>query len=225
MEPQKTIPFDNPTEFEGVEITGSDRDAAERRLTTLLKVNADFVRKNSRYDSFEDQLEAELMVNPISSEKAFGYFGALLGSFPPASFFARFLFETDPFSRGDGWITILLLVVTIVTALTGYFSGKLIGKVVTSLEKYPWWAMIFLLPFVGFLWGMISGAAGGFFIFIIGAVFGAAIGGAVGAIALPVFAVFHRILKRGDQIEQKEFLPIAFGITLTISALILGLPV
>ena len=165
------------------------------------------------------------MENPLTTEKAFSYFGLLLGAIPPAALFGRFLFEADTFNKGEGWIVLILLLVNIMSAVTGYFSGKLVGKVVLSLEQYPWWAMLFMMPLLGLLWGIVGGGVGGFFFFIIGAFFGAIIGGIVGAAALPVFSVFHRIFKKGDKMDYDEFLPVAFGITLAISALILGYPV
>ncbi len=83
--------------------------------------------------------------------------------------------------------------------------------------------MILALPFVGILWGILSGGAGGAVILLFGAIFGAILGGIVGSFALPVFTILHRLLKKGDQIERKHFLPLAFGITFIISAFMLGL--
>lgn len=83
--------------------------------------------------------------------------------------------------------------------------------------------MLLALPFVGILWGILAGGAGGIIIFVVGAVFGAMLGAAVGSVALPVFAIFHRLLKTGEFIDRRQFLPLAFGITLIISAFILGL--
>ncbi|NNE98413.1 MAG: hypothetical protein HKN25_05255, partial [Pyrinomonadaceae bacterium] len=75
------------------------------------------------------------------------------------------------------------------------------------------------------LWGVLSGGAGGLFIFLIGAVFGAMIGGMVGSVGLSAFAILHRILKRGDLMSRDLFYPLAFGVTFAICALILGLTV
>ena len=126
--------------------------------------------------------------------------------------------------RDEGlWVFALLLLVNVGSATAGYFSGKLVGKAVLSLEKQPWWAMLFVMPLLGFMWGVVSGAAGGFLFFVIGAIFGAMIGGAVGAAALPLFSIFHRIFKRGEEMDRKHFLPVAFGITFVICAFILGL--
>ncbi len=79
------------------------------------------------------------------------------------------------------------------------------------------------LPFVGILWGIMAGGAGGIISFVVGAFFGPLIGSLVGAAALPFFSIFHRLLKRGDKMENKHFLPLAFGIAFIISAFFLGL--
>jgi hypothetical protein len=70
---------------------------------------------------------------------------------------------------------------------------------------------------------MMAGGAGGIIIFGVGAFFGAMVGSLVGSVALPFFSIFHRLLKRGDKIESKHFLPLAFGIAFIISAFFLGL--
>ncbi len=175
------------------------------------------------FASNRERLEAELMTHPISSEKAFAYFGVLLGALPPAALFTRFMLDTKGFRSEDAWLIGVFAIVNIVSSVVGYFSGKLIAKIVHNLEKSSWTAMIMLLPFVGILWGILAGGAGGAVIFLIGAFFGAFIGGIVGSFALPVFSIFHRLLKKGDQIERKHFLPLAFGITLIVSAFMLGL--
>ncbi|MCB1025086.1 MAG: hypothetical protein KDB79_11885, partial [Acidobacteria bacterium] len=121
------------------------------------------------------------------------------------------------------WLVLLMLVVNLAAAAVGFFSGKVVGRIVFSLEKYPWPSMMFLMPFIGILWGMAAGGIAGLFIFVFGAIFGAVIGGAVGGVALPLFAAFHRMLKSGEMIERKVYLPVAFGITFVICAFILGM--
>lgn len=174
-----------------------------------------------------EHLEAELMKSPLGTEKAIAYFGAMLGLFPPFALFSRFLFENfkTPTASDDFWIIPLLLFVNFVCMVVGYFSGKMVGKIVVELEKHSWSSMLLTMPFIGVLWGIITGAAGGIFIFVIGAFAGAAVAAAVGAVALPAFAIFHRWLKRGDSIEEKHFFPIALGISCIITALILGLKI
>src|SRR5688500_13565163 len=108
-------------------------------------------------------------------------------------------------------------------AIGGYFSGKVVARIVNDLNLLSVAHSILLLPFLGLIWGMIAGASGGVFFFVFGAVAGAVLGGPVGAVALPAFALLHRSLKRGDMIERSQYLPVAFGVTLTICSFILGL--
>lgn len=174
------------------------------------------------YRSEREKLEAEMMKNPLGFEKAYAYFGLLLGIFPPLVIFCKILFNTGG-SRNDGFIFLLFGFVNLITACVGYFSGKFIGYNMRSLEKTSWSKMILTSPFLGLIWGILAGGAGGVFIFIFGAFIGAFIGGLVGAIAITFFAIFHRLLKKGEMIETKHFLPLAFGTVFTICSFILGL--
>lgn len=185
----------------------------------MLAASLEYERENSMYRTPEERYEAQLMKNPITTQKAVSYFGAMLGLFPPFAMFSKYLFQGHNAEPG---IVVLLILVNIVCTVAGYFSGKLLGKSVSNLEQLSWNQMLFAMPFVGVLWGIITGSLGGVFIFIIGAFFGAFIAGVVGGIALPAFAILHRALKKGDVIEEKVFFPIALGITSIITAFILG---
>lgn len=174
------------------------------------------------YKSEREKIEAGFMRRPLDTSKAFSYFGLMLGTLPPAAIFAKFLSET--FNRnGEVWIIGFILIINIITAVVGYFSGKLVGKMVRDLENYSWLSMTLISVFVGIFWGVMAGGAGGVIVFLFGALFGAVFGAMVGGAALPVFTIFHRLLKKGEMIELKHFLPLAFGITFTICAFILGL--
>ena len=200
----------------------ADDQATLRRLEVLLVENAETARSQNSYRTDREKFESELMQHPLSPDKVFSFFGLMLGTLPPATVFARFILETRTFESRDVWVIGVLVIVNIVTAIVGYFSGKLIAKMVTGVENYRWPIMIMILPLIGLLWGIMAGGAGGFVIFVFGAIFGAFIGGAVGAAALPIFVLFHRLMKRGDMIEAKHFLPLALGITLSICTFILG---
>ncbi len=171
------------------------------------------------YRSDREKLEAELMKNPLSLEKTFSYFGLILGALPPAAMFIRFAID----GRLDGWVFGVMFIINLISAIVGFFSGKVVAKTVRFFETKSWSAMILALSFVGLFWGMISGGAGGIIIFIFGAFFGAILGGIVGSIALPLFTILHRLMKKGENIELKHFLAIAFGITFVICGFILGL--
>jgi hypothetical protein len=121
------------------------------------------------------------------------------------------------------WIPALLLLVNAGSAVTGFLTGKMVGRAMSKINRIHPVHRVFALVAVGLLWGMAAGAGGGVFIFLVGAIAGAVIGGLVGAVALPVFAILHNLLRRGDAIDKRHLLPLAFGVTLTICAFIFGL--
>ncbi|MGH7783742.1 MAG: hypothetical protein ACREO5_07880 [Candidatus Binatia bacterium] len=221
MEFGNTRTIDRKPDLANVEFQLAVDETAGKRLEILLNANAETARRKRAYPSQQEKFESELIKRPLNAEKAFSYFGLMLGIFPPATLFTRFVIESRMLSDG-AWFIGILLIVNVVSAVVGFFSGKWIARLVASVEKLTWIEMILLLPFIGFLWGMMAGGAGGFIIFFVGAVFGGAIGGMVGAAALPFFVIFHRLLKRGDLMEVKHFLPIALAITLSICSFILG---
>lgn len=191
----------------------------------MLKLNHETALEKETFHDEAERFEATLIENPLTTKQVFSQFGLMLGLFPPMAMFGKFAYHSflkNPYND-DTWIIFLLLVVNFVCAVTGYYSGRLIGQIVSQIEKLNWTSMLLIAPFIGILWGVMTGAAGGVFIFVIGAFFGAAIASFVGAVALPILTIFHRLLKKGDVIERDQFLPIAMGITLLISALILGL--
>ena len=223
--------IDEQIDFTNFEGFNKGDELTERRLNSLLIQNTEYERQSQIYSSEREKVEAELMKNPLSPERVFSYFGLLLGTFLTAVFFL----EISPPHISAGQITVLLLINTI-PALIGYLSGKIVGKWVSHLEKSPWRTMMAVMPFLGLLWGSLSVGTFMFLVgiavcilgnltfsdpaFITGVIYSAITGGTVGTVVLPVFAVFHRLLKRGDKMDRKNFLPIAFGITFVVSAFI-----
>lgn len=225
MEYKPTQTASRATNFSSLNLgSESENDLVQARLNKLLAVNAEIEREKKSFRDEQEKLEAELMKNPIATETSLAYFGAMLGLFPPFAIFSRIIFEKFRFpgSSDDFWLIPLLLFVNLVCVTVGYFSGKLIGKIVKDLEKISWTKMLLATPFIGILWGLMTGAAGGVFIFVIGAFVGAVIASAIGSLALPAFTIFHRLLKKGEMIEEKHFFPIALGVTGIITAFILG---
>ena len=217
--PAKTIARQQFTSFDE---SNRENNSTDQRLSYLLELNAKTAQEKKLYKSDREKLEAGFMRRPLDTSKAFAYFGLILGILPPAAIFAKFLSQS-PNNNDKFLIAGFILVMNIITAVVGYFSGKLIGRMVKESETYSWHTMILLMPFVGMLWGIMAGGAGGAIVFLIGAIFGAIIGAMVGAAAIPAFTIFHRLLKKGEMIEFKHFMPLAFGIAFTICAFILGL--
>jgi len=226
MDTARTLVTDRQFTFDAFTTSGAYEDEdklAEKRLNKLLEVNDETRRRKAMFRSEREELEAALMSNPYSIKRAFSYFGLLLGTFTPAAMFARFIIDARVFQSNDFWILGVMFLINLLAAAAGYYSGRLIGRIVSEAEKISWTKMILTLPFIGILWGTLAGGAGGIIVFFFGAIFGAGLGAAVGSVALTAFTIFHRLLKRGDKIEQKHFLPLAYGITFIISAFILGL--
>lgn len=222
MDARNTQTANRQTNFDEITLRRKDGEIVRQRLDLLLAANAETERQKVLYKSDREKTEADLMKNPLTSEKTFAYFGLLLGTFPPAAFFIKFAIDSRIVFGEEAWILGVLFIVNLITAVVGYFSGKLIAGSVRETEKYSWHAMFLVLPFIGMFWGMMAGGAGGAIIFIFGAFFGAILGALVGGTALPIFTIFHRLMKRGDVVELKHFLPLAFGITFAICSLILG---
>ena len=207
---------DNFTQYANFDGGG---ELVNERLKSLLALNAETARKKEMYHSEREFLEAEMMKSPLSLSQTYSYFGLMLGVFPPAAMFIRFAID----GRLDAWVFGVMFVINLISAVVGFFSGKLIAKSVNYFEKLSWVKMILGLPLLGLLWGMIVGGAGGIIVFLFGAFFGAILGGIVGSVALPGFTIFHRWLKKGESIEMKHFLPVALGVTFIICSFILGL--
>jgi hypothetical protein len=199
-----------------------DDRVVEQRLGELLKRNADIAHEKSLYRTQGERIDSSLMTSPIDSRKAYSYFGLMIGSLPPLAMLFNWI---GGLARVDGLFVLLLLttVAAGATGAVGYSTGRYIPAAVKYASRFGFPNHLLFLSMFGFAWGAISGAIGGLFLFVIGAVPGSIVGGVVGATVLPVLATLHSLMRRGDLIEMKHFLPISFGITLTLCAFILGL--
>ncbi len=193
------------------------------RLDQLLVANAEVTRRKRFSISEREELEAAIMIHPVSPEKSYAYFGLMLGSLPPAAIIFA-IFSSSGLNNSDGsWLIGLMMAANVLTAIAGYLSGKLVSDSVRQIREFSIWTQFALLPLIGLSWGAISGGIGGAVILFYGGFIGALFGGAVGLVALPIFVVLNRYLSYADAIERKHFLPITSGITFTICGLILGL--
>jgi hypothetical protein len=195
----------------------------EARLNWLLRANAEIASSKENYLSDMERMEADLMRYPIPAREAFAYFGSFLGGIPLFTVILRVLFSSPVADSGKFGLLFLMALVAAAASAVGYFSGKTLGPIVLKIERFRWSTMLPLLPLVGFIWGAIAGAGGGLIAFGVGAVFGIFVGGIVGALAVPFFIVIHRLLRRGDSIELKHFLPVSLGIVMVLCAFVLGM--
>lgn len=92
-----------------------------------------------------------------------------------------------------------------------------------AVERDSWSLMVIESVIIGFLWGLGTGAAGGFLIYGFGAIVGAICAIPVGALAFGLFIPLHRLLSRGGMIDARHLWPLASGVVMVITALILGM--
>lgn len=199
-----------------------EQDLVDDRLKYLLLLNKANARRRSLYRSDREMRESALMANPITMEKAYSRFGLFLGLFPTTAIFIQVLGDIS-FLEGSLIFPLLFLAAIAGTSVAGYLTGGVAARAVRNALKRRLSVSLSLLPLIGFVWGAVSGALGGLFLFGIGAVFGGIFGAVIGTVAVPVFALTHNLLRKGDFIEQKHFLPLALGNAITVSALLLGL--
>jgi hypothetical protein len=190
-------------------------------LNWLINANAAAESRLSRA-----HLEEALMMmrRPVSIERSYALFGLLLGAFPSAAIFLK-LFGSHSSSLKiliSGW-SLLFLLSSIACGLAGRFIGSKFSQMAEPLERGSWSKLLFSSPMIGVLWGAITGAFGGFILFGFGAIFGALFAIPVGLLAFLLFMPLHRLLAHGGMIEAQHLWPLACGVTLTLTALILGL--
>ncbi|MDT5158398.1 MAG: hypothetical protein QOH51_2755 [Acidobacteriota bacterium] len=166
----------------------------------------------------------------LTTEEAYAWFGTFLGLFPTFALFARIyraaLLEgiTGHLPAADGFVfwALLFLVMNAICCLVGRKFGALLGRKLGDPRAWRWPVFVFSSLMMAVAWGVVTGAAGGAIVFLIGALAGVFCAVPVALAAFPVFAVLHRALSRGGMIEERRLWPLAFGVPLTIAALILG---
>jgi hypothetical protein len=192
-------------------------------LNWLLQANQ---MEANRQHHFRDALEEEemlMMRHPISTRRAYALFGMLLGLFPPAAiFFKLFGGASNHYFSQQGWL-LLLLFMNAACCLAGAYLGSKLSRIVMAVERDSWSLTLIESVMIGFIWGAGTGALGGIIAFGIGALFGAICAIPVGALAFGLFMPLHRLLARGGMIDARHFWPLACGVVMIITVLILRL--
>jgi hypothetical protein len=198
-------------------------ERAQSRLNWLLAENEREANRRVFRNSLEEE-EVLLMSRPIPTRKAYGRFGLLLGTLPPAAIFLKLFGYGIPGLFEDVLFPLLLcLGMNVVCALVGRWMGLVLARPMEKLERGSWIKMLLLSPFIGFAWALLTGAAGGAVALLFGAVYGAIFAIPVGLLAFTFFPPLHRLLARGGMIDARHFWPLACGVVLMITALILGM--
>jgi hypothetical protein len=165
----------------------------------------------------KEEGRALAMQQPLTTEQAYRLFGTFLGLLPPFALFERFLMQ----SRDRGfWVVALCVGMNVICCLVGRWFAGYLGRWMSNprTRSYPGFAFIVYLMIVA--WSAVTGCLGGALFFGIGAIFGAIFAAPVALVGFPVFAILHRLISRGGMIEARHTWPLAFGIPLTIAAMI-----
>lgn len=167
-----------------------------------------------------------MMRRPLSIERAYALFGLLLGTLPPAAIFYKVFGDAVARHNFQWGLFLLLLAMNVVCGIMGRFIGSKLTRMAAAIEAASdnHFIRVLFIPFlIGMIWGAATGAAGGLIFVGIGAIFGAMFAIPVGILAFALFRPLHRWLAHGGMIETSQLWPLACGVVLTITALILGL--
>ncbi len=217
-------PTANAANAAGAYGPGESSGEIQRRIDLLLAENAEYENRAALYRTAQEEAESLSMYHPQTTAQSYRMLGMLLGAFAPAAYFARFDgFGLAPWTNhGHPALFFLLLFMNAVCIAVGLNMGKVVGRKMEKFARASWIKMLLFSLLMALLWAAVTGYAGGVIIFIVGGFFGVGFALPVALAAFPAFAVLHRLMERGRLIERKHLLPIAYGISLTISAFILG---
>ncbi|HYP52157.1 MAG TPA: hypothetical protein VEQ42_01375 [Pyrinomonadaceae bacterium] len=201
-------------------------DDTDARLNWLVAFHARDEELRRRFRSAREREEMELMSRPVDARAAYRLLGALLGLLPPAAIFYR-LFGGALTEEGKPLLAFglfaLLVAMNVVCWLVGRWTAGRLASSVERAERGSWSKTIVLAGVCGLAWGFLTGAAGGLPFFGFGAIAGVACAVPGGVAAFVAFTIMHRALARGGMIDARHLRPLAWGVTLTFVALILGL--
>ncbi|HEX8147686.1 MAG TPA: hypothetical protein VF591_10940 [Pyrinomonadaceae bacterium] len=158
------------------------------------------------------------MQQPLTTEQAYRLFGTFLGLLPPFALFERYLAGAQGFK--EPWPVALCVGMNVVCCLVGRWFGGYLGRWAGNPRARSVFGFALVVFVMAVAWGVVTGGSGGLLCFGFGAIFGAFIASPIALAAFPVFAILHRLISRGGMIEARHTWPLAFGIPLTIAAMI-----
>jgi hypothetical protein len=168
----------------------------------------------------KEQRRALAMRQPLTTEQAYRRFGTFLGLLPPFALFERFLAST----RGDDafWVVALCVAMNIICCLVGRWFAGYLGRWMSNPRTRSRREFASVLYLMVVAWSAVTGGLGGLLFFGIGAIFGVFFAAPIAFVGFSAFAILHRLISRGGMIEARHAWPLAFGIPLTITAMIMG---
>jgi hypothetical protein len=197
--------------------TTQDVHIAQR--LSWLKQELDPEVQRRRLALAEEERRALSMQRPLTTEQAYRWFGTYLGLLPPFALFNRIFVGAD---HGRLQWVALFVAMNVVCCLVGRWFGGYLGRWAGNPRSRPRAGFALVVFIMAVSWSVVTGGLGGVLCFGIGAIFGVFFAAPVAFAAFPVFAILHRLISRGGMIEARHTWPLAFGIPLTIAAMIMS---
>ena len=159
------------------------------------------------------------MLRPTTTEEAYRRFGTFLGLLPPFALFERIFMGED---HRKLLLVALFATMNLVCCIVGRWFGAFLGRWAGDPRAHSRLGFALVIFVMAVAWSVVTGGLGGLPFFGFGAFFGVVFATPVALAAFPAFAVLHRLLSHGGMIETHQVWPLAFGVPLTIAALILS---
>jgi hypothetical protein len=169
----------------------------------------------------KEERRALTMHRPLTTEQTYRWFGTFLGLFPPLALFGRFIMASGVYSDAS-LIVALCVGMNVVCCVAGRKFGAFLGRKFGNPRTRSRTSFAFTTLFMAIFWGVVTGGLGGLLCFGFGAIFGILFAVPIALAAFPAFAILHRLISRGGMIEARHTWPLAFGIPLTIAAMIMS---
>lgn len=215
--------YDTGGSYSVCQLDAPDDNIARRLSWLRFELSPDTERRRLVLE--DEQRRALSMLRPLGTEEAYRWFGTFLGLLPPFALFARVLVGTwRPGVDGEMvavWAGVCVLM-TAICCLVGRKFGGFLGRKAGDPRSRSLPSLLFASLLNGLFWGVVTGAAGGAAAFLVGAVVGVFVAVPVALAAFPVFALLHRLISHGGMIEGRQVWPLAFGVPLTIAAMIVS---
>jgi hypothetical protein len=133
-----------------------------------------------------------------------------------------FNYGIEAHGLGNAFFPCLLWTMNVTCSMMGWKMGGVLGSRIDDYERASWHRMWVCSAGAGAVWGLATGGVGGALFFGVGSLFGALIALPVGIIGFALFTQLHRLMAHGGMIDARHLWPLACGVVLTITALILS---
>jgi hypothetical protein len=212
--------YDTGGSYSVCHLAAPDDDLARRLSWLGFELSPETERRRLLFE--RERRRTLSMLRPRATEEAYRRFGTFLGLLPPLALFTRVLLN----SRLDGDTLAIwgafCVAMNLVCCLVGRKFGGFLGRKAGDPRARTLPVLLFASLLMALLWGVVTGAAGGAVVFLVGAIFGVFCAVPVALAAFPVFALLHRLLSHGGMIEERQVWPLALGVPLVAAALILS---